>query len=502
MNDQFTNLPFLNERVSAVTPKNLKNYNIKKNISSKETDYEVCCLISHIKAIKKGYDQNHEYFIVCEDDMYIPDIDFDKLMKYISHYEIDNEKIDILQMFTNGHPCILKLFNEEFANGKFFKKHNNDKYPSAGLYLVSREGAKNILDQYMISNYDFDFSSSDWIVADNLIYQSVNTCILTYPFFVSNTNFISEIHSDHRKYHIMANNIVKEIQKKHNYNHLILNNSKNKSVQTQLFAGLCNQIFMIFTTIAYSIKNNIDYSFHTQDSTTITNGNPVYFNNLLKNIKHKTTPFLIEDFEFYNEENFHHNEIPVYEKNLKIRGFFQSYKYFEKEYDEILHILGIRSTQTLIQEKYKHLFTKPCISIHFRQGDYIYLKENHPILPKEYYFNAIQYLEKHLNLNDYNILYFCQEIDNKNVEKYIDEMNLKYNFIKVSDNIPDWEQLILISLCQHHIIANSSFSWWGAYFSSNSNKMVCYPMKNWFGPALVKHNLKDLCPLEWIKIDY
>jgi hypothetical protein len=65
--------------------------------------------------------------------------------------------------------------------------------------------------------------------------------------------------------------------------------------------------------------------------------------------------------------------------------------------------------------------------------------------------------------------------------------------------IEDWRQLLLMSCCQHNIIANSSFSWWAAYFNDNSEKIICYP-EQWFGLQLSNHNTSDMCPKSWNKI--
>ena len=72
-------------------------------------------------------------------------------------------------------------------------------------------------------------------------------------------------------------------------------------------------------------------------------------------------------------------------------------------------------------------------------------------------------------------------------------------FIKADDKAVDWQQLLLMSCCQHNIIANSTFSWWGAYFNENKNKIVCYP-DVWFGSKLAHNDTKDLFLDSWDKI--
>jgi hypothetical protein len=72
-------------------------------------------------------------------------------------------------------------------------------------------------------------------------------------------------------------------------------------------------------------------------------------------------------------------------------------------------------------------------------------------------------------------------------------------FVNIDSTIPDWKQMLMMSCCHHNIIANSTFSWWGAYFNRNPDKIVCYPNK-WFGPALANKTTDDLFPPEWRKI--
>ena len=72
-------------------------------------------------------------------------------------------------------------------------------------------------------------------------------------------------------------------------------------------------------------------------------------------------------------------------------------------------------------------------------------------------------------------------------------------FVRGDLEAEDWAQMLLMSGCDHNIIANSSFSWWSAYLNQNKNKVVCYPDK-WFGPAMGNKIMGDLFPANWNRV--
>ena len=169
---------------------------------------------------------------------------------------------------------------------------------------------------------------------------------------------------------------------------------------------------------------------------------------------------------------------------------------------------------------YKKYENKNVISMHFRIGDYKFLQNCHPILGVEYYINSIKFILNSLRTDNtkWTILYFCEDTDIIEVETKINKIKtkcmvsesgspLELEFERANSDseseskIEDWQELLLMSCCQHNIIANSSFSWWAAYFNTNPHKIVCYPEK-WFGPQLSQHNTKDLFPPSWHKISF
>jgi hypothetical protein len=185
-------------------------------------------------------------------------------------------------------------------------------------------------------------------------------------------------------------------------------------------------------------------------------------------------------------------------------GYFQSDKYFKKNYNKICDLIHLNELQNDIKLKYgdEHLIkSKVNVSLHFRLGDYKINQQCHPLIQDEYYINALTYIIEHSN-SDINVVYFCEREDEELINVRINNIQLKWptiSFVKCSNKLDDWEQMLLMSLCEHNIIANSTFSWWGAYFNSNTDKMVVYPSV-WFGPKMSHLNLLDLHPDTWTKI--
>ncbi len=280
-------------------------------------------------------------------------------------------------------------------------------------------------------------------------------------------------------------------------------------ITVYLMGGLGNQLFMIFAGFSYAIDNGIGFALHSLREKTMSNTR-TYWNTLLECFKDNVQ--LHHSLISYEEKYFEYVPIPdnMKDGNHMIHGYFQSDKYFRHNYEKIIEFMGLRDKIATVRREYSHLSSKKTIAVHFRMGDYVGLQFYHCIKNPDYYISALKSLEKELQLRDenletdYDILYFCQEYDIPTVEKYIDCIKnfgkIKCNFIRVPQHIPDWQQMLLMSCCEHFVIANSTFSWFGAYFAENSDKIVYYP-KIWFGPGYKDKNLHDLFPESWKVID-
>jgi hypothetical protein len=279
-------------------------------------------------------------------------------------------------------------------------------------------------------------------------------------------------------------------------------------IYIEIMGGLGNQLFQIFCGIAYSFENKVPFKINATKFDTLSpldniSKRPTYWSNFLNNL----SKFTCKNHQFaiptYIEKiHFKFTKIPLINQDFKLHGYYQSYKYFDTQYTNICRLINLDNQKVEIYEKNKPLFSLPKkpISIHFRIGDYVKNQTMHPILNSNYYINCITYLKSKLNNfeENYYLLIFGEPCDNEKIAHTIEIIKNIYSIEIVICNyeIPDYEQLLLMSLCSHHIIANSTFSWWGAYFNNDFNKIVCYP-NIWCGAS---NDVKDLFPKDWIEI--
>lgn len=305
--------------------------------------------------------------------------------------------------------------------------------------------------------------------------------------------------------------------------------------------GLGNQLFQIFATIAYSIQLQQPFAFTNArqlgiGSTTVRS---TYWDSIFKRLQpflQPSTNFHPSKWHLVKEPHFSFADLmpimaDLLQRNnnrIMIHGYFQSEKYFAEHYSTICRMLHIEQQRYILLDKLDKLnqldqsdmgttmdVFSHTISLHFRLGDYVALSDFYPLATIDYYIASLQHIIERTNESSWQVMYFCEDAD---LPKVLNQINIisahvPLTFIRANldisnrvapsaDNtLTDWEQLLLMSCCKHNIIANSSFSWWGAYFNTNSDKIVCYP-KHWFGPAASAtiDSTADLCPTEWTGI--
>ena len=288
-----------------------------------------------------------------------------------------------------------------------------------------------------------------------------------------------------------------------------------------LQGGLGNQLFQIFTTIALSLRTSQPFFFINKHQLTsdaaAANGTTMrysYWDTFLSNLK----PFIkdqnmlpkldlyLKEQAFTYDPSILTNVLNNLQRVNMLVGYFQSSKYFDTYKDKILQLLKISNKQLVLKVLYENQINfDNTISLHFRLGDYKKYPEVYPILTTEYYINSINYIltQKSTSTSVRNILYFCEDADFNDALQIIIQLQHIYTdltFERADNKLLDWQQMLLMSLCKDNIIANSTFSWWAAYFNSNLSKNVCYPA-TWF-KTTAGHNMIDLCPEDWTAIDY
>lgn len=256
-------------------------------------------------------------------------------------------------------------------------------------------------------------------------------------------------------------------------------------VTAKLQGGIGNMLFQIAVAYAYSKKFNNELMLSKDDAVIVHQNIDTYSNNILKNIEFSN---FINPTIQHSEKGFHYQEIPNYNSSVVLYGYFQSEKYF-KDYEDDIRDLFMSYEIELKDEIKKLLDNENTCSIHVRRGDYLKSPNHHPTQSMNYYMKTIKQMPK-----DSVFLIFSDDIEW--CKQNFPDLPEKFRFIEGNK---DYEDLYIMSRCTNNIICNSTFSWWGAWFNRNIDKIVVAPSV-WFGPAYSGHDTKDLYCDNWIKI--
>lgn len=261
----------------------------------------------------------------------------------------------------------------------------------------------------------------------------------------------------------------------------------NNMISTaKLMGGLGNQMFQIAHATAQGIKQNIESYFLNDAYTPMQASKPSkYIGNIYRNVKFLSflpkTKIVTE--QTWNEANLDF----TWDTSIEFNGYYQSAKNF-LGYDEYIKTLFSPSPEFLkkIYKRYPNL-KKDSISVHIRRGDYLGIGDVLPTID-------LSYIDACLDKCDDNQKVFLFSDD----KKFLRDNFFGNRFIIV-DNLEDYEEMWMMSLCTTNIISNSTFSWWGAYLNNKENKKVYVPSL-WFGPKGPNPHF-NIFEDEWEKIN-
>lgn len=207
-------------------------------------------------------------------------------------------------------------------------------------------------------------------------------------------------------------------------------------------------------------------------------------------------PFFVQ----IKEKHYHFDPDVLKSKALLInlKGYWHSEKYFKPVSHLIRNELTFNNVSSENFEQYRQqvIRAENSVAVHIRRGDYV----NHPEFSKTFGFLGLRYYESAIALIKAKLekpSFFLFTDDKQWVKDHFNDRD-DFNFVELKGPEADLDDLHLMSLCKHNIIANSSYSWWGAWLNRNDEKVVLAP-KDWFRNQPL-WDTKDLLPESWIKI--
>jgi hypothetical protein len=203
----------------------------------------------------------------------------------------------------------------------------------------------------------------------------------------------------------------------------------------------------------------------------------------------------ISSGEFFRETSLSYFD-KIKEKNRDVyySGYWLSYRYFDNIREVLLNEFKPRDLSQIDIPVLKRIKSTNSVSVHFRRGDYLSKSVSDVLIttPLDYYYKAFDLIDKKVPDPYYFIFSDEPEWVKQNLK-----LNKPYEIVYENQGKKSYIDMLLMSHCKNNIIANSSFSWWGAWLNSYKDKLLIAPEKWYKDPSF---NTKDLLPDSWIKI--
>jgi glycosyltransferase involved in cell wall biosynthesis len=471
------------EKVNAIVG-NLPNWKVVKNPTNKRRGYNTS---PYNPDILEFMDSDEDVLIFVDgDDWLFEDETLDKIDRY---YKTNDVWMTYGQYIN--YPSLRLgteiLHGTPYSNETHkLKKYRSDYWRASHIRTFKWHLYKQIKKQDLL----FDKTGEHYIYAEDLAasYPCLEMAgpdrigvvdFIAYVYNSSEENrerILNDLDRDPNGYEVEMKAREFEIRNKQPYSTV----KPCNNISSRLYGGLGNMLFQIAAGYSLSKKHNTKYLIHPEHSGTLHGSPRKYLADIFSKLEVVDS---VQSFTTIKEQDFGYTPLRIESiGDCILDGHFQSYKYFQD------YVEDIRELFAPTQDKVAHLLSKydiqNSVSLHVRRGDYLTLSDYHYNLSLGYYTNAIDYF------SGYNFTVFSDDIE------WCKNVFTGNNFTFV-EGTSDVEDLYLMSLCKHNIIANSTFSWWGAMLNRSIDKQVVCPDK-WFGPLNKSLSTLDLYPQEWI----
>ena len=189
-------------------------------------------------------------------------------------------------------------------------------------------------------------------------------------------------------------------------------------------------------------------------------------------------------------------EVFEYQEDIYLDGYWQNEKYFKDIREEIIRDFSLKGDISNEAKEYLgDIKNSQSVSLHVRRGDYVQnvnTNSVHGTCDLDYYKKAIKYIEHNVQDSSFYIfsddMTWCKE-----------HFNFLKNKIFVDDTKSAFDDMELMKNCKNNIIANSTFSWWGAWLNENEEKIIITP-KKWFLDDELEQESKDIVCESWVRV--